>query len=91
MPRREVLVAFDTPSDRRRRLLTRLLSRHGVRVQRSVFRLLVSEPELERLWAALERVCLPEEDLLLLGQITPGSWRQFGPSPPLEDQTLVVM
>lgn len=91
MPRREVLVAFDTPSDRRRRLFTRLLSRYGVRVQRSVFRLLISGPELERLWVALERVCLPKEDLLLLGQITPGSWRQCGLGPLLEEETLVVM
>jgi len=85
------MVAFDTPSDRRRRKLTRLLSRYGVRVQRSVFRLSLTEPELERLWTALERVCLPEEDLLLLSQVAAGSWRSFGSGQELDVPLLITM
>ena len=73
-----MLAAFDTPSDSRRRQLTRLLSGYGVRVQRSVFRLQGTEVEVQRLWSALERVTVPDEDLLLMVRVGAGSWRQAG-------------
>ncbi|WP_174369246.1 CRISPR-associated endonuclease Cas2 [Deinococcus sp. JMULE3] len=82
--RREVLAAFDTPCDRRRRKFTRLLMRYGVRVQRSVFLLNASGLELGRLWAALERVSEPLEDRLLLAAVQPGAWWQVGDAPVLE-------
>lgn len=73
-----MLAAFDTPSDSRRQQLTRLLSRYGVRIQRSVFRLQDTEAEMQRLWSALERVVVPDEDLLFLVRVSRGSWRQAG-------------
>ncbi|SEJ95298.1 CRISPR-associated protein Cas2 [Deinococcus reticulitermitis] len=83
-PRRDILVAFDTPSDRRRRRITRLLAHYGVRVQKSVFRVQLTPRELEGLWHDLQRVCLPEEDALLLAQIAPTGYRALGPQPELE-------
>lgn len=76
--RREVVVAFDTPSDRRRRRFTRLVSRYGVRVQRSVFLLSGSAAELRGVWAELERVMDPAVDLLLMTAVVPGAWWQAG-------------
>lgn len=82
--RRDILVAFDTPNNRRRRKFTRLLSRYGVRVQESVFRINVTPRELEEVWATLERACLPEEDAMLLAQIAPMGYRSFGARTELE-------
>ncbi|GGL77852.1 hypothetical protein GCM10010840_14660 [Deinococcus aerolatus] len=76
--RQDILVAFDTPSDGRRRRFTRLLSRYGVRVQRSVFRLSGSAREVQRLREALERVADHGEDLLLMTVVASGTWWQVG-------------
>ena len=84
MKRQEVLVAFDTPSDGRRRKLTRLLSRYGVRVQRSVFHLQGTATDLHRLWFSVERVTVAEEDSLLMVQVGQGLWRQTGSVPAVE-------
>lgn len=91
MKRQEVLAAFDTPNSGRRQRLPRLLSRYGLRVQRSVFRPQATSTEVERLWTALERVIVPEEDLLLVVQVKPGSWRLAGTGQVVEvPLTLVV-
>lgn len=82
--RREVLAAFDTPCDRRRRKFTRLLLRYGVRVQRSVFLLRASAAELRRLWGVLERMSEPLEDRVLLVGVQSGAWWQVGDAPVLE-------
>lgn len=59
------VVAYDTPSDARRRRFVRALQRFGVRVQFSVFELRCSDRELERLRAALERIADDAEDRLV--------------------------
>lgn len=64
---------------------------YGVRVQKSVFKVNLTARELHILWAALERVSLPEEDSLLAAEIKPGSWREFGNVPNLDVPLVVSM
>lgn len=89
MQRTDYLVSFDTPSDRRRRKLTRLLMPYGVRVQKSVFRISLTRQEFGGLWLRLQAVCLPEEDALLASEIRPNGWHSFGPTPQMEVPLIV--
>ena len=84
MTRHTILVAFDTPSDARRRRLTRLLARHGCRVQRSVYEVLMTPAELEQLWLVLTHLADAEADQVLIGRMQPGTLRHLGNGPQAE-------
>ena len=64
--RRLRLIAYDTPSNRRRRKLARLLEGHGTRVQKSVFEAWLTETELAWLVRKIERLIDEEEDQLFV-------------------------
>ena len=87
----DVVIAFDTPSDRRRRKFTALLNRSGRRVQKSVFRLQGTPRQLALLWEGLQRICLPEEDAVFMCQVRTGSWQQFGEPAVSEPDTTCVL
>lgn len=59
---RLVIIAYDTPSDRRRRKLARLLDDYGVRVQKSVFEAWLDGTQLRWLVRHLEDLVDPQED-----------------------------
>jgi CRISPR-associated protein Cas2 len=56
------VIAYDTPSDRRRRKFAKLLTGHGVRVQWSVFECELRAEQLQRLKVRLEKMIQPEQD-----------------------------
>lgn len=56
------VIAYDTPSNRRRRKLAKLLEGHGVRVQWSVFECALRGDQLQRLRQRLERLIVAEQD-----------------------------
>ena len=56
------VIAYDTPSNRRRRKLAKLLEGHGVRVQWSVFECELRGDQLQRLRQRLERLIVAEQD-----------------------------
>ena len=58
------LVAYDISEDRTRRRAVTLLSRRGVRIQRSVFEILAHPSSLRRLLATLERLLGPEDSVV---------------------------
>jgi len=59
-----VVLAYDTPSDERRRRLSRLLEDVGERVQYSVFECWLSEAQFAALWSRLEQTLDRDEDRL---------------------------
>lgn len=56
------VVAYDTPSNRRRRKFSQLLEGYGLRVQWSVFECELRSEQLQRLRLRLERLIVPLED-----------------------------
>ena len=60
------IVAYDTPSDRRRRKLARLLEGYGTRVQWSVFECRLREDEVKVLVGRLSRLIHAGEDSVRL-------------------------
>lgn len=60
------VVAYDSPSDKRRRKLAVLLEGYGVRVQESVFECELPDELFHRLRARLLRLIKPEEDAVRL-------------------------
>jgi CRISPR-associated protein Cas2 len=56
------VIAYDTPSDRRRRKLAKLLEGYGQRVQWSVFECELRAEQLQGLRLRLERLIMPEHD-----------------------------
>lgn len=56
------VIAYDTPSDRRRRKLAKLLEGYGLRVQWSVFECELRGDQLQRLRQRLERLIVAEQD-----------------------------
>lgn len=61
-PRRLVIIAYDTPSDRRRRHMARLLDAHGERVQKSVFEAHLTATQMAWMTRRLEALIDPAED-----------------------------
>ncbi|RMH24127.1 MAG: CRISPR-associated endonuclease Cas2 [Planctomycetota bacterium] len=59
---RQVVVAYDTPSDRRRRRFARLVDDYGARVQRSVFEAWLNRTQLDSLAKDLDALVNPRED-----------------------------
>lgn len=56
------VIAYDTPSDRRRRKFAKLLEGYGVRVQWSVFECELRGQQLQQLRRRLERLIVKEQD-----------------------------
>ena len=56
------VIAYDTPSNRRRRKLAKLLEGHGLRVQWSVFECELRGDQLQRLRQRLGRLIVAEQD-----------------------------
>lgn len=56
------VIAYDTPSHRRRRKFAQLLEGYGMRVQWSVFECELRLEQLQRLRQRLERLIVVEED-----------------------------
>ncbi|MFO0827625.1 MAG: CRISPR-associated endonuclease Cas2 [Phycisphaerales bacterium] len=60
------VIAYDTPSNRRRRKLARLADDFGDRVQKSVFEAHLTDEQRQRLVAALHRLVHPSEDAVFV-------------------------
>ena len=60
--RQFVVVSYDSPDDRRRNRVCKLLKDYGERVQYSVFECLLRPEELKRLRERLKPLLVPEED-----------------------------
>ncbi len=69
--RSPLLIAYDTPSAKRRRRIHRLLRAHTAHVQESVFLGWLSRREAERLRAKLAKTLDPEEDAVLFLVVDP--------------------
>lgn len=70
------VIAYDTPSDRRRRKLAKLLEGYGVRVQWSVFECRLSQDQITTLRRRLERLIQPAEDSVRLWPVPEKSCAQ---------------
>jgi CRISPR-associated protein Cas2 len=60
------VIAYDTPSNSRRRKLAKLLEGYGLRVQWSVFECNLRREQLQQLRQRLERLIVPEADSVRL-------------------------
>lgn len=67
-----VVVAYDTPDDRRRRRLARLLDDFGKRVQGSVFECWLEPPLIEHLTRRLARAAVASEDSIWIIPLSRG-------------------
>lgn len=61
-PVRLVIIAYDTPSDRRRRKMARLLDDFGSRAQMSVFEAMLTATQMAWLTRRMEGLVHPDED-----------------------------
>ena len=59
------VIAYDTPCNKRRRKLAKLLKGYGERLQRSVFECLLQPHQVERLRQGLERIAAPQDSVRL--------------------------
>ncbi len=90
------LVAYDTPDDRRRYRLARILEDYGDRVQYSVFEVSVDAQHREWLLARLRAVVDPQEDSLRLYPVCEACARKVlrlaapGPEPWWEPDVYIV-
>ncbi len=66
---RNILVCYDTPSTKRRNKISAHLEKYGVRVNYSVFEILISDAKLKKLEAELSKILKPKEDSLRLYSI----------------------
>jgi len=64
-----VVIAYDTPDDRRRRQIVRLLENVADRVQWSVFEGWLTEEQIDKVWLRLEEVVDPRVDELRLYRV----------------------
>jgi len=60
------VIAYDTPSNSRRRKLAKLLEGYGLRVQWSVFECNLRREQLQQLRQRLERLIVPSDDSVRL-------------------------
>ena len=59
------VIAYDSPSNKRRRKLAKLLEGYGVRMQWSVFECRLRPHQLQRLRHGLERIAEPADSIRL--------------------------
>lgn len=69
MPRSLVIIAYDTPSDRRRRRIARLADDFGSRIQRSVFEAWLDRRQREWLTARIRAEIDETEDSVYIASI----------------------
>ena len=60
--RKYYVISYDVVSNKRRRKIAKLLEKHGIRVQKSVFDCLISEKEYLSLKNKLEKIINFDED-----------------------------
>lgn len=70
------VIAYDTPSDRRRRKFARLLEGYGLRVQWSVFECRLRREQVLQLRQRLERLIVASEDSVRLWPVPESSCAQ---------------
>lgn len=70
------VIAYDTPSNRRRRKLAKLLEGYGVRVQWSVFECRLRRQQIQQLQQRLERLIVSTEDSVRLWPVPERSCAQ---------------
>ncbi|MFN7229651.1 MAG: CRISPR-associated endonuclease Cas2 [Synechococcaceae cyanobacterium] len=70
------VIAYDSPSNRRRRKLAKLLEGYGLRVQWSVFECRLRHDQLEQLQRRLQRLIVPAEDSVRLWPVPERSCAQ---------------
>ncbi len=63
---KHILIAYDTPDDKRRRKLVRISKDYACRIQKSVFQGWVSEQQLKELESLFFQHIVPDEDSILL-------------------------
>jgi len=59
------VIAYDTPSDKRRRKLAKVLEGYGARLQRSVFECHLQTHQVQRLRQILSRIATPRDSIRL--------------------------
>lgn len=88
------VIAYDTPSHRRRRKFAQLLEGYGLRVQWSVFECELRGEQLQRLRQRLERLIVEKEDSVRFWLVPERSGHQIihlgraVPSPAWEDRLI---
>jgi CRISPR-associated protein Cas2 len=70
------VIAYDSPSNRRRRKLAKLLEGYGLRVQWSVFECQLRQEQLQQLQRRLLQLIVPEEDSVRLWPVPERSCAQ---------------
>ena len=68
------VVAYDITEDRARRRAVYLLSRRGIRIQRSVFEIRANPSTLRQLLRSLERLLGPEDSMVAYRLTTEREW-----------------
>jgi CRISPR-associated protein Cas2 len=88
------VIAYDTPSDRRRRKFAKLLKGYGLRVQWIVFECELRGDKLQQLRQRLELLILAEQDTVRFWRVPEQGCAQrqhlgrTAPSPELEDRLI---
>ena len=88
------VIAYDTPSDRRRRKFAKLLKGYGLRVQLSVFECELRGDQLQQLRQRLERLIVTEQDSVRFWRVPEQGCAQglhlgrTAPSPEWEDRLI---
>ena len=70
------VIAYDTPSDRRRRKFAKLLKGYGLRVQLSVFECELRGDQMQQLRQRLERLIVAEQDSVRFWRVPEQGWAQ---------------
>jgi CRISPR-associated protein Cas2 len=88
------VTAYDTPSDRRRRKLTKLLGVYCLRVQWSVFECEMRGDQMQQLQERLERLIVADQDSVRFWRVPKQDCAQrmhlgrTSPSPEWEDRLI---
>ena len=88
------VIAYDTPSDRRRRKFAKLLKGYGLRVQLSVFECELRGDQMQQLRQRLERLIVAEQDSMRFWRVPEQGCAQrlhlgkTAPSPEWEDRLI---
>ena len=71
-----LVIAYDTPSDKRRNKLARLLKNYGERRQYSLFELWVNKTQLAKLKLGIQNIVDNTEDTLAIYFLSPESLKR---------------
>ena len=88
------VIAYDTPSDRRRRKFAKLLKGYGLRVQLSLFECELRGDQMQQLRQRLERVIVIDQDSVRFWRVPEQGCAQrlhlgrTAPSPEWEDRLI---